>query len=290
MIARGRPVGAISLAMCDADRRFDEDDLRVAQEIGRRAGVAADNARLYEERTRVARTLQRSLMPLELPRIPGIDSAVRFRAAGDGERGRRRLLRRLRRRRRDLVRRGRRRLRQGRGGGRPDRALAPHRPGGGALRGEPGRRLRALNDEIARQSPTVIFATAALACVDPGDGEATVRLARGGHLPPLVLRTDGTVDALMTPGALLGAFPEVALEEGRATLHPGDALVLYTDGVTEAGAPERPLGETGLRAGLSACAGASADTIARRLEDLARDASSGLPRDDLAVLVLRFTG
>jgi PAS domain S-box-containing protein len=292
MVARGRPVGAISLAMADPDRRFDEDDLRLAQEIGRRAGVAADNARLYEERTRVARTLQRSLMPLELPLVPGIESAVRFRAAGDGTEvggdfydvfdagggtwcavvG-------------DVC---------GKGAEAAGlTALSRHTVRAAARYEEsPVGVLRTLNDEIGRQAPSVIFATAALACLRPGEGEgeAEVRIARGGHLPPLVLRVDGSVESLMCPGTLLGTFPEVRLEEGRATLGPGDALVLYTDGVTEAGAPDRPLGETGLRAGLAACAGASAETIARRLEDLARDASVGLPRDDLAVLVLRYTG
>ncbi len=60
--------------------------------------------------------------------------------------------------------------------------------------------------------------------------------------------------------------------------------------MTEAGAPEHPLGEDGMRAGLATFAGRSAESIARSLELLARNAAPGLPRDDLAVLVLRYTG
>ena len=65
-------------------RRFDEQDLELAQELARRCATAIDNARLYRERAYIARTLQQSLLPVELPEIPGIETAARFRPTGEG--------------------------------------------------------------------------------------------------------------------------------------------------------------------------------------------------------------
>ena len=290
MVSRGGPVGALSFAMTGPQRRFDEVDLRLAEELGRRAGVAAENARLYADRSRVARTLQRSLLPAQLPRIPGIEAAVRFRAAGDGSEvggdfydvfqtgddawcavvG-------------DVC---------GKGAEAASlTALARHTVRAAArYEHGPAGVLVALNDAIDRQAPVPIFATAAVAWITAGPDDALVRVARGGQLPPLVLRADGRVEELMARGSLLGVFPDVELAELDVRLGPGDAIVLYTDGVTEAGAPDRALGEDGLRAGLATFAGRSAESIARSVELLARNAAPGLRRDDLAVLVLRFTG
>ena len=64
-------------------QRYDHEDLSVAEELGRRAAVAIDNARLYRERSYIARTLQESLLPPELPEVPGAEVAARFHAAGE---------------------------------------------------------------------------------------------------------------------------------------------------------------------------------------------------------------
>ncbi|HEV7846881.1 MAG TPA: GAF domain-containing protein, partial [Thermoleophilaceae bacterium] len=84
MIARGRVVGAISMVSGDDSRRFREADKRLAEELAARCGLALDNARLFRERSRIARTLQESLLPPMLPSLPGLDLAARFRAAGEG--------------------------------------------------------------------------------------------------------------------------------------------------------------------------------------------------------------
>ena len=82
--ARGRALGAIALLRLGQTRSYGEEDLEMAEELGRRVGVAVDNARLYAERSYIAQTLQQSLLPAELPQIPGIETGARFRATGEG--------------------------------------------------------------------------------------------------------------------------------------------------------------------------------------------------------------
>ena len=84
MAARGRTLGALTFATGPSGRRFDEHDVELAEELGRRCATAVDNARLYSERAYIARTLQESLLPAELPEIPGIEAAARFRPTGEG--------------------------------------------------------------------------------------------------------------------------------------------------------------------------------------------------------------
>jgi GAF domain-containing protein len=73
--AHGRALGAITLLSLDGGRGVDEDDLRVASDVGRRAGLAIENARLFEEQATVALTLQKSLLPRHLPEVPGVSWA-----------------------------------------------------------------------------------------------------------------------------------------------------------------------------------------------------------------------
>jgi PAS domain S-box-containing protein len=77
------PIGAMTLVMAESGRVFDRSDLALAEELGRRAGTAVENARLYTERSRIASTLQHALLPGELPDIPGFRLASLYRAAGD---------------------------------------------------------------------------------------------------------------------------------------------------------------------------------------------------------------
>jgi phosphoserine phosphatase RsbU/P len=70
----------------------------------------------------------------------------------------------------------------------------------------------------------------------------------------------------------------------------GDAIVLYTDGLTDAHAPERMLDESDLLTELGRCAGLSADEIAVRMEQLALGDSDQAPRDDIAILVVKLGG
>ena len=289
MVARGRALGVISLYMTESDHRFTEDDLDLAVELARRAAVAADNARLYSERDRVAATLQRSLVPARIPTIPFLESAVRFRSAGEGEVGGDFY---------DVFERANGSWAAvvgdvcGKGAQAAALTALSRHTVRSAARYEAGPvgALTALNAAIAEQAPELLFCTAALVMVEPAEAEVRLRVALGGHLPPLLVRADGRVEPLDAPGALLGVFDHAELEERTAALRPGDALVLYTDGVTEAGAPAEALGEGRLSELLARLGGRPAEEIAAAVEQATVEYQADAPRDDVAVLVLRHTG
>ena len=127
---------------------------------------------------------------------------------------------------------------------------------------EPSRILGLLNDAIRRQSPDQ---SCTVACgrieLTPANG-ARVTFSVGGHPLPLVLRAGGWVDQVGHPGTLLGVLPDPELADHTADLAPGDALVLYTDGLTDAYAPGRIVKRAGFIAALESCAGRSATEIA----------------------------
>jgi serine phosphatase RsbU (regulator of sigma subunit) len=109
----------------------------------------------------------------------------------------------------------------------------------------------------------------------------------GGHPAPLLLTEDGRVQQFGLPGTLLGLTPEARLADQEVHLEPGTGVVLYTDGVTEAGRPRGAFGLGSLEALLASCAGLAAHEIAERIDN----AVTGLddsPADDVAVLVLRI--
>jgi serine phosphatase RsbU (regulator of sigma subunit) len=103
----------------------------------------------------------------------------------------------------------------------------------------------------------------------------------------VVVRAGGAVETVGGDGALLGLFPTARFEDAELRLDPGDALVLYTDGASEARRDGRELGVEGVARALSAVAGADAGEIARHLERAALDFGGGRLRDDLAILVVR---
>ncbi|HEY8583296.1 MAG TPA: SpoIIE family protein phosphatase, partial [Capillimicrobium sp.] len=78
-----RRIGTVSLVHGDSGRRFTEEDVAMARALSARASLHAENARLYTERSKIAQTLQEALVPDELPAVPGVELAVRYRAAGD---------------------------------------------------------------------------------------------------------------------------------------------------------------------------------------------------------------
>lgn len=97
---------------------------------------------------------------------------------------------------------------------------------------DPAPTMERLNSFIYSSTKVESFVTGFLCVIDGGTGE--VRFANAGHEPPLVLRANGTIDTIDGGGLILGAFPTAPYEEVRLTLEPGDLMLLYTDGVTEA--------------------------------------------------------
>ncbi len=151
----------------------------------------------------------------------------------------------------------------------------------------PERILTTLNRALVDQQPEGgTFLTAVLVRLALGADGARATVCSGGHVPALVRRLDGSVEAIGCPGTLLGAFEEVQLRDTETLLAPGDTLVLYTDGITEARGGHERFGEGRLREVLGGVA-ASAEEVAARIDAAVTDFTAGSRSDDMAVLVLR---
>ncbi|WP_433544072.1 PP2C family protein-serine/threonine phosphatase (plasmid) [Streptomyces sp. CA-294286] len=123
---------------------------------------------------------------------------------------------------------------------------------------------------------------------DPDTGHVTVQLASGGHPPALIRRVDGRAEYLETPGGLLvGVLPEPHFTAAHTTLAPGDTLLLYTDGLTEARTgPERALyGDDALRDFVACLPDAGPGALVGALTALLEGFGTGLD-DDTALLAL----
>jgi serine phosphatase RsbU (regulator of sigma subunit)/PAS domain-containing protein len=288
MTVRGQRVGVMTLSTAESGRTLGPEQVVVLEELGRLAAVAVDSARVHHQRSAIARTLQESLLPPLLPEIPGIESAALYRAAGAGF---------------DV------------GGDFYDlfsvseqewiavigdvcgkgaeaaavTALARYTIRTAAVRRRsPAAIMRWLNDAMCRADLDGRFCT--IACVHLDTSRTAgirVTVACGGHPPVLLRRAGGEVEELGAAGTLLGLVRDPHLEDTYAELGAGDALVLYTDGITEARAPERVLGPEDLRAALSADPGEAAQAIVERLSALAMGKEGTPPRDDIAILALR---
>jgi sigma-B regulation protein RsbU (phosphoserine phosphatase) len=154
---------------------------------------------------------------------------------------------------------------------------------------EPCSVLHRLNEALLRLGSDR-FLTAVYATLEPqADGVVPVVLCSGGHPPAFLLRDDESVEVLdRAGGMLLGVFPAVELADDKVVLHPGDSLVLVTDGVLEARDAEgHEFGFDRLQALLATCAGRSAEGIARRIERSVLDHREDRADDDLAIVVLR---
>jgi PAS domain S-box-containing protein len=286
--ARGRTLGAMSYIWAESDNRYSSADLEFAQTLAARMALVIDNARLYRDRDHIARTLQQSLLPPDLPEIDGVELAARYHPSGEGvdvggdfydafEIGDGEWTVSLG----DVCGKG------------PDAAalmgMIRHTIRAAAIRERaPARVLATVNTAVARQTSDEQFCTAVAARLRPQADRLSVWIAVAGHPRPLVHRTDGSTTWVPTTGALLGVFDDAELSELELSLGPGDVLVLYTDGVSEVRDEAGQLGEEGVAAAVARAAGGTASEIADAIEEAVREKDRE-PRDDIAILVVRVT-
>ncbi len=279
MIARGRMLGVISFYRA---KRYERGQVALLQNLSGRAALAYDNARLYAERVHVAQTLRRSLLPPALPQIPGLEIESYFRPTGGGGEvggdfydvfqdqssvwlvvG-------------DVC---------GKGteaavltGFLRHTTAAYARDGAG-----PASVLARVNRAMLRQDFEGRFATAILARVSFRESGAEVTLAVAGHPPALLARADTELAEFGVYGTLLGVFADASITEASTILQPGDVIALYTDGLTEALAPQLLTAEQ-LLAQLSGPP-PSAYAAIEALLALVEPAETA--RDDIAILAAR---
>jgi PAS domain-containing protein len=269
---RGGTAGTITLAGAPPE---------LAEDLALRIGAAVENARLYRTRSAIAQTLQRSLLPPELPVIPGLETAALYRPTGEGNEVGGDFY--------DLFSTGEREWFAvmgdvcGKGAEAATvTALARYTIRAAVMRHRsPAGILRWLNAAMLRQRAGR-FVTLACVRLQLDADAVTVTASCGGHPCPKILRTTGLVEELGANGTVLGILEHVELADRSARLTPGDALVLYTDGLTESNAPE-----VWTPARLDAAiAGARRMNAQGIVEHLAAQTPATL-RDDMALLALK---
>jgi len=150
----------------------------------------------------------------------------------------------------------------------------------------PSELVRRLNIQVAKHAPPSRFITLFLGSFDPRTGD--LEFVNAGQTPPLLLRASGAVEKLATGGIALAMFEQSTYESGHVRLDPGDALIMYSDGITEAEAPNGQMfEELGLEAAVRAVPGVSAGVLGRAVFAAVDHFRQGERlADDLTVLVL----
>ena len=287
LIARGRTLGALTMVWAESGKHYTEDDLHLGEDLASRAAIAIDNARLYRERDHIARSLQERLLPKTLPRIPGVDVAARYLPAGDVLQA---------------------------GGDFYDLFemddgtwkavigdVCGKGPEAAALMGFVRFTTRAVSRQDTKPSEALVklnkalleelemgngeFCTAAVVRIRPHDEGVRLTVAVAGHPLPLILRANGDVEEAGTPGTLLGVFEEIEISDQVVDLLPGDALVMLTDGVLEAGLDVDWESKVIPRL-LAGCTDLTPDVIADRIKAAVSDLDDRRT-DDVAVLVMK---
>jgi serine phosphatase RsbU (regulator of sigma subunit) len=153
----------------------------------------------------------------------------------------------------------------------------------------PSSLLANLNEALRQQVLDERFCTVAYVRIRPGDRSARLTVCLAGHPPLFVVRADGRVERAGRPGTILGVLPELSLTDVTVDLCAGDAVVLFTDGVTDERRGIEIEGEAGIARMLEALRGATAADIATALDRVITDPRWGPARDDAAILVARVT-
>jgi serine phosphatase RsbU (regulator of sigma subunit) len=286
LVARGQQLGTLAVGR-HAGHRHDPDEIAVLEDVARRSALAVDNARIHAERRRVAHTLQQSLLPPVLPVVSGIGFAAEYVPTGDDAEV---------------------------GGDFYDVVPLPDDRWLVVVGDVSGKGVQAatitglvrdvirvlvrdgrpLDEALVRLNETLVergggrYCTLALAAVDrDAGGRLAVTLHLAGHDRPVLVRSDGRASFVGAGGTALGLLQTITSPVTKVPLAPGDALVFYTDGVTERRRGRELFGNTRLRDAVAPLAGYSADLVAARLRTATLGFSAEAPRDDIAILVLR---
>jgi PAS domain S-box-containing protein len=285
--ARDRVLGTLTLAISDTTRRYDEDDLALAADIGRRAGLAVDNAQLYGREHEVAVALQRSMLP-QVPPIAGLEISAHYFAGSE---------------RADV------------GGDWYDVLPLPDGSVGVAIGDVMGHDLIAAAamgqlrsvlrsyaweghrpaevlerlDRLVQGLGMAQLATCVYGRLLPVEDGALLRYANAGHLPPVVQLRSGAVELLDEgKSVLIGAPGEASNRpDGSAFLPCGSTLILYTDGLVEDRQTDIDAGIARLRDLVAAHDPAlGVDVLCDRLLE---ELLTGPRTDDAAVVAVRIT-
>jgi phosphoserine phosphatase RsbU/P len=289
-----RQLGALEL-YAKAPLELSESDLVGAQILADVAAAYLFNAQAREDAREVARTsaelaatLQESLLPAELPEVPGLCVAARWLPGRGGTMvsgdfydvfplpsarwgvilG-------------DVVGHGARAATLAALARYTVRTLA-------VQRSSPSRVLSGLNETVLNRGETERFLSAIYLTTRRTASGLDIRLARAGHPPALLRRTDGPVELVEAPGSLLGCVTDVGLKDVRLRLAPGDLLLLYSDGVTEARHDAVEYTERRLRSLLAATA-PFAQTVVDAIIDEILAYTGGELADDITAVALVAT-
>jgi PAS domain S-box-containing protein len=276
-----RTLGTLTLVTAESARVLEEPDLHLAEQVAARAAVAIENARLYSERSEIAHTLQQSLLPQELPEIPGYELASAYIPAYAGtevggdfydvwEESDAWM------------------ITMGDVTGKGVEAAALTSLVRHTMRASsefissPAEVLRYVDRTLKRQRPRSIC-TALVLRVQ----RDRALLAVGGHPLPFVISPHG-VRSVGEHGPLLGGFAGAHWRDSVIDLEAGTTLVAYTDGVTDAVGPDGSrYGMARLAETLRQCPGRGAAGVVKVLEDALGSFQIGPNADDTAVLALR---
>ncbi len=279
----GELIAALTVVSLDSERPLDEGSLAAAASLATHAALAVDNARLYQQQKHFLESMQQALLPQSLPDVEGLDvarayeSSARLEVGGDVfdflvlDDGRLAVV-----------------LGDVTGHGVDAaadmamakfvfRSLAREHP-------EPGDFLASANAVVGDEIALGKFITMVVVTLDGATGG--LRCAAAGHPPPRLVRR-AAVEPLEAGGVALGISAGERYDEVAATLAPGDAVVLYTDGVIEARRDQELYGVERLDAVLAAHAGAPAEEVAAAVLEDCRAFARGELQDDCAIVVAR---
>ncbi|HET9323286.1 MAG TPA: SpoIIE family protein phosphatase [Gaiellaceae bacterium] len=286
IVASGEIMASLTLVSLDPERPIDAEKLEAVRSLTAQAALAIDNARLYQQQVHFADAMQRSLLPAQPPAIPGLEigsvyeSSARLDVGGDVFDY-------------TVLPDGRLAVAVGDVTGKGIDAAADMAMTKFVFRSltrehsRPSELLRIANQVVLDEVEEGKFVTMVCLTVDPVTGE--LACASAGHPEPRLVRPDGTVVALPVHGLALGIAPDQEYEESRATLEPGAAVVLFTDGVVESRVGADLYGNVRLDRRLAELRDLPAAELARAVVEDSRAFAGGGLADDSAVVVVKKT-